>query len=143
MVLCATGDRVEAVRAWNHLLDTYPNVTWNASDALELFTGRIRPDELLSRADESGSKARLSLAHFCIATTALYFDGDREKARHHFQRCASYGILRFDIHYWAKARLKRMKDPAWPPWISRSRPADAGRKDPDQTSVKYEKGFEK
>jgi hypothetical protein len=56
--------------------------------------------------------------NFYIAMKRLS-EGDRIRAREHFQRSVDTPVLRFYEHQWSRCFLTRMDaDPNWPPWIT-------------------------
>jgi hypothetical protein len=57
------------------------------------------------------------VVHYTIAMMALA-NGDRTKARQHFEEAVSTGRVGWWDYHWSQAFLKRMKEDAeWPKWI--------------------------
>lgn len=115
IVLCACGEREEALQQWGRMLDNNENILWNLEYSMMVLTGRWSSDDAL---DEAGvSRIKRSLVHFAIAMRHLYIAGDPEAAREHFQQCVNYEFIDVDYYYWAKAFLARLDDPTWPRWL--------------------------
>lgn len=57
--------------------------------------------------------------HFCIGMVALA-NGDREKARKHFDIVQETGVLDSWFYVWANAFRKRLGEPDWPAWIEKN-----------------------
>jgi tetratricopeptide (TPR) repeat protein len=64
---------------------------------------------------EAKGHYQLCAAHFTIALMYLG-EGNRSQAERHFKACLDTRIP-FAYCRWSKAFLRRMENPAWPPWI--------------------------
>jgi tetratricopeptide (TPR) repeat protein len=81
--------------------------------------GEVSEEDYQSMA--AGSRHRLCWAHFEIGLSRLS-DGDRAEARLHFTKALqTHSTWAFEWN-WCQMFLSRLdKDPAWPPWIQKTR----------------------
>ncbi len=86
---------------------------------LNYICGRVDEQQLI---DACGSTqwSLLAEVHFQIALRHLA-DGDRRRARHHFEKSRDTYALTTDEFGWSQSYLRRMdRDPNWPAWIPMS-----------------------
>lgn len=121
-VLCLLGLKEEAVKASKALLGQperfYTLRREPILQCLRYKAGEITADELIRSAGRS--RWNQCLAHYNIAMMTLA-EGDREVAREHFDKAVktrAWGWGEYDMSWVFRDRLK---DPDWPPWISKKR----------------------
>jgi hypothetical protein len=112
--LCACGAQDEAMEEWQKMLASEKTLLWNEEYPLRFLTGQWDEKRVLDTV--VGSELRTSLIHYVIANKYLFSDGNRAKAKEHFQACERCVIVSNFVQ-WARAVLARMEDPAWPKWL--------------------------
>jgi serine/threonine protein kinase len=122
LILRFLGRKQEAIEVSRKFLsrpDRFPAVRKESfRRALEYCAAQRSEADLLK--SMQASRLDLSNAHISIALSALA-DGDRRKARRHFQHCLDTGYFAALPYSMSVSLLARMtRDSAWPPWIKAS-----------------------
>src|SRR5262249_48900814 len=117
LVLLFLGQKSEAIQASRTIRpDELP--PWHEGwlqEYRKYLGGQLEAGALLQAA--GGCRPKRSEAHFAIGLRHLC-EGDRARAREHFQKCVDARVF-IDWEYpWVRAFLERLKkDRTWPRWI--------------------------